>query len=392
MSGNVISAVKAVHEKSGIPVVFTDSSFCVTWKNKLAASLFSEGECLSDTFEKVSLREGVVNAYQGDAIYSLNVIRLDNKDEKDSEYEYMVEFLHTDSMVRILNIPEIKNYIYFICSKIKEAAGVVVNSADEIYDAVSCGLYDGRMITDRLNIIDENIMSVTKEIVMPDQFYALMDMENKNKATLAMDRELQRLVGNIRSEIGKAVKITSTCERGVFFRMDPVMLETVVMGMTERCCCGKIYPETLVYSVSRISEERAELSVMSISPESRKNNVRLKTIMEAELRNIKRGLFFDYICDVLCSGFGVAFTQTEMPNGYNFKMEFNIISGSEPRIAIESTDYHIRRDRFGRDRFDMASLMLADFPVQKRYSYYDIDSEDSEESGEENQEPKDESS
>lgn len=385
MPENIISAVKIIHDKSGIPVVFTDSNFCITWKNKLASPLFDEGECLSETFENADFKEGVVNAFQGDTLYSLNVIRLGDKDEKYSEY--MVEFLHMDSIIRILNIPEIRDYISFVCAKIKEAAGTVAGSMDEIHDAVSCGLFDGKMITDRLNIIDKNIMSITKEIVMPDQFYALMDMDGKNKVTLAMDRALQRIVGNINAEIGKAVKVTSKCDKGIFFRMDPVMFETVVMGMTEQCCSGKIYPETLVYSVSRVSEGRAELSVMSISPECRQNNTRVQTVMEAELRNIKRGLFFDYICEFLCSKFGAAFTKTEMPNGYSFKMEFDIISGSEPRIAMEPADYHT-----GMNRFDMTPLMLADFPVNERYAYYDIDAEEITDSRSENQETEDESS
>ena len=385
MQGNVISVVKAVCERSGIPVVLTDSGFSVTWRNKLAAPLFSEGECLSETFEKALFKEGVVNAYQGDTIYSINVVRLDDKDEKDTAY--MVEFLHTDSMIRILNVPEIREYMSFVCAKIKQAAGVVTNSMDEIYDAVSCGLFDGKMITERLNIIDENIMSVTKEVVMPDQFYALMDMDDKNRITLAMDRVLQRYVDSIDAEIGKAVKVTSKCERGIFFRMDPMMFETVIMGMTERCCTGNIYPEMLVYSAGRVGEGRAELSVMSISPVNRENDLRLQTVREADLRKIKRGIFFDYICEILCSKFGAAFTKTEMPNGYNFKMEFDIISGNEPRIAMEPADYHISADRF-----EMASLMLADIPVRKRYTFYDIDAEEIKDPADETEETEDESS
>ena len=365
--------------------MFADSGFCVTWRNRLAVPLFSEGECLPDAFENASFREGVMNAYKGDAVYSINVVRLEESDEKGSEY--LVEFLHTDSMIRILNTPGIRDYIYFVCAKIKDAAGVVTNSLDEIYDAVSCGLYDGRMITERLNIIDENIMSLTKEIVMPDQFYALMDMDGKNRATLAMDRELQRLVSVIDSEIGKAVKVTSKCERGIFFRMDPMMFRTIVMGMTECCCTGSIYPEMLVYSVSRVSEGRAEISVTSVSPESRPNRIRRQPLLDAELRSIRRGIFFDYICELVCSEFGADFTKTEMPNGFSFRMEFDIISGSEPRIAMESAGFNV-----GKDRFDMELLMLADIPVRKRYVFYDIDAEEAPVSIKENAEPEDESS
>ena len=271
--------------------------------------------------------------------------------------------------IKILNIPEIRDYVNFICSKIREAAGVIINSADEIYDSVSCGLCDGQMITENLNMIDENIMSITKEIVMPDQFYSLMDMDGKNKVTLAMDRELQRVVGKIESTLGKAVKVTSKCDRGIFFRMDHTTFETLIAGMTDRCCCGKFYPETLVYSASRVGERRAELSVMGISPESQRNNIRLQTILSAELRDIKRDMFFEYICELLCSRFGAAFTKTEMPNGYNIKMEFDIISGGEPRIEMTPRDIDM-------GRFSAASLMLADFPVQKRYKYYDIDAEE----------------
>lgn len=387
MSGNFVSVLKSIYENSGIPVAVTDREFCVIWKNKISGSVFCEGKSVLDIFEGNIPEPGLVKVFLNNSLCSFNVLKADDK--VGNERYYIIELASSESMVKFLNTPVIRDYISYICSKIKNAAGVVANSTDEIHDSISCGIYDGEDITEKLNSIDESIMSITKEVVLPDQFYSLMDMSETNKPTLSMDREMQRIVDSVGVNLGKAVKITKNCERNIFFRMDRATFETIVAGMTDQCCCAKFYPETLVYSVSRIKDDRAELSVMSINPEKRPNNARSSAVVNAELRNIKNNLFFEYICDILCERIGAVFTKTEMPNGYLFKMEFDIIASGTPCIAMTSTDYSIGRGRFG-----TIPLMLADFPVQKRYAYYDIDSDTDEEkitdSAKDNEEAEDE--
>ena len=385
MSGNFISILKSIYEKSGIPVAVADSRFRIIWKNKTSGTVFTEGESLLDIFEGTIPDTGLVSAYMGDSLCSFNVLKAEDKTE--NELYYIAELVRSEGLVKIMNTPAIRNYISFICAKIKNAAGAVSNSMDEIYDSISCGLYDGEMITERLNIIDENIMSVAKEIVMPDQFYALMDMDEMDQITLSMESEIKRAVSSIESNIGKAVKITSSCERSIFFRMDRGTFETIIAGMTEQCCSAGLYPESLVYSVNRIGDDRAELSVMSVSPENRLNTVRSGEIIGAELRKIKNNLFFEYICDLLCTKFGMVFTKSEMPNGYLFKMEFDVITRGVPCIAMIPADYSIGRGRFG-----TIPLMLADFPVSERYKFYDIDAEYTIEHAEVHTEAEDESS
>lgn len=366
MSSSVISALKNIYDRSGLPAVITDSKLCIIWKNKISSSLFSENEQLLELFGGKTPRSGIKNIVAGDELYSFNILRTDDRSENGSYY--VIELVRSEKIKNILNTPAIKDYILFICAKIKNMAGTISNSADEIYDSVSCGLFDGEAITERLNIIDKGIMSITKEVIPPDQFYSLIDMKEK-AVTLSLDNELRRAADEASETFGKKVKITCDCEKNIFFRMDRSLFETVIAGMTSDCC-SMIFPDMLIFSSERTADNRASISVTSLDPQKRSRN---EEISEAALQSPNRNLFFEYICDIFCSKYGAVFTRTELPDGYLFKMEIDIISKNESCIAMTSSEYSIGKGHFGN-----MPLMLADCYPLKRYVFYDIDTEEAE--------------
>ncbi len=364
----MISALKNIYERSGLPAAIADSRLCIVWKNRISSPLFSEGKHLLELFGGRLPGSGLKNIIVKDELYSFNILK--TNDHSDNSIYYVIEIVRSEKITDILNTPAIKDYILYICAKIKNMAGTVTNSADEIYDAVSCGLFDGAMITERLNIIDEGIMSITKEVIQPDQFYSLVDM-NEKEVTLSVDNELHRAADEASETFGKKVKITCDCEKNIFFRMDRSLFETVIAGMTADCC-SMVFPEMLIFSSERTADNRAMISVTSLDPQKR-NASRGKKISEAALQNPDRNMFFEYICDIFCSKFGAVFTRTELPDGYLFKMEMDIISRGEVCIAMTSSEYSIGKGHFGK-----MALMLADCEPLKRYVFYDIDTEEAE--------------
>lgn len=368
MSASVISALKNIYDRSGLPAAITDNKLCIIWKNRVSSPLFNENKQLLEIFGGRLPVSGLTNIVAGEELYSFNILKTD--DHTDSSVYYVIEIVRSEKIKNILNTPAIKDYILYICAKIKNMAGTVTNSADEIYDAVSCGLFDGAMITERLNTIDEGMMSITKEVIPPDQFYSLVDMKEK-EVTLSMDNELRRAADEASDTLGKKVKITCDCEKNIFFRMDRSLFETVIAGMTADCC-SMVFPDMLIFSAERTADNRALISVTSLDP--RKRNVsRNEKISEAPLQNPDRNMFFDYICDICCSKFGAVFTRTELPDGYLFKMEINILSKGEACIAMTSSEYSMGKGHFGK-----MALMLADCGPMKRYVFYDIDTEEAE--------------
>ena len=372
MSANFVSVLKNIYEKSALPTAVADREFRFIWKNRAFGALYGDNDSLLSLFGGKIPESGLENVILDGSLCTFNILKAEETDGR-SLY-YIAELVRSESMADILNSSAIRDYISYICAKIKDAAGMISNSADEIYDAVSCGLYDGQMIVSSLNTIDESIMSVAKEVIKPEHFYYLMDKSEK-EITLSADREIQRIVNAVEKGFGKEVRVTKSIDRSIYFRMDRSTFELMLAGMTEKCCGTKYFPEILSYSINKTGRGRAELSVKSVSPEGRPNTIRMPRLLDAELRNIKTDLFFEYICDILCERSGAVFTKAEIEGGYLFKMEFDIISTEKPRIEMTPTDYFA-------GRFGTVPLMFADLPVTKRYKYYDIDAYDEEEAEE----------
>ncbi len=370
MSLKLFDMLKKIYEDSKLPVAVTDSSAVVKWKNKASGQIFSEGTAVWKAEHGGFSGPEIINTISNEQLYSFNAVKAE--DRESGESYYIVELIRSDKLSDILNTAAIRDYVLYLCAKIKNAAGMMTNSADEIYDNVSCGLFDSEMITERLNIIDKGIMSITKEIIQPDQFYSLLKMDEK-EMTLSADNELRRIADEASAVLGRNVKIVFDCDKNIFFHMERSIFEAVVAGMAEKCCrCGGA-PEMLSFSASRLSDIRAEVIVRSIHITNNKNKTDQPhgmDIAEAELQSPERDVFFNYMCDILCARHKAVFTKAELPNGFIFKMEFDIVTGGTTILEPE-TEYSA-----GSSRFSTVRLMLSDVTQQQRYGFYDIDAED----------------
>ena len=364
MSSDFLSVLKNVYEGSGVPTVITDDALRVVWKNNTSAAVFAENESLHGYFGSELPDTGLVNTVIKGSVYSFNILKAE--DHREEKTYYVMELVRSEKMSEILNTPAIKNYLLFLCSRIRESAGLVTNSSDEIYDSVSCGIFDGKMITDRLNIIDKNIIAITREIIDPDQFFSLLDMDEK-EVTLSMESELRRIAGEASSTVGRAARVTCDCGDDIFFRMGRSAFETVIAGMTARCCSYGGLPDVILFSAERTGDSRAEVSVLALHSGKTPEEFR-KNISAQELRDPNKDMFFSYICDILCARVGAEFTRYEVPNGFICKMEFNVLPKDISGIAMVNADYSV-----GKGHFSDIALALAEFSIPVRYPFYDID-------------------
>lgn len=362
MSADLLSVLKNIYEKSGVPTAIADKTGCIIWNSKTAGSCFETGSRLTNLLGKFDITVGTNNVIRKGSVFSYNIMKTGGGTDNDEFY--IIELMRSETIENILNTPAIRSYMTFLSSKIRNMAGVVVNSADEIYDAVSCGIFDGRMITDRLNSIDKSIMSVTKEIVQSDQFYSLLDKQ-ENEVTLSAKNELRRAINEAGNVLGKKVKFSLNCKCDVFFRMDRSAFETVIGGFAAMCCGTDRLPKELIFSAEKLNDKRAEISVTSVRGNDGSPAPKVP-------ENVgKNNLFFSYTCDMLCSKIGAVFTKAETPNGFTVKMEFDMISINDSHIAMTGMKYSVDKGAF-----ETIPIMLADVPTEDRYSFYNIDADD----------------
>ncbi len=365
MSEDLLTFLENIYENSGIPTAIASRSGRIIRQNKAAGSYFHIGSRLVNLLGELDIKTGLNHVIRDGSVYSYNIIK--TAEDPDNNSFYIVELVHSETITNILNTPAIKSYMAFLSSKIRNMAGVVVNSADEIHDAVSCGIFDGGMITDRLNSIDRNIMSVTKEVIQSDQFYSLLDMK-ENEVTMSAKNELRRAINEAENVLGKKVKFSLKCdENDIFFRMDRSAFETVIGGFMAMCCGTDAVPKELIFSAAKLNDTRAEISVRSV----RRNNISSAPKVPENVG--KNNLFFSYTCDILCSKIGAVFTKSETSDGSSVKMEFDMIPRGDVHIAMTGIEYAVDKGHF-----ETIPIMLADVLTEKRYSYYNIDTDDTE--------------
>ncbi len=368
MSSNFILNIKNLFAKSELPAAIADSKSVILWKNKASKMIFSVGETFFERLSEDHPKTGTADIFSDadDMVMSFNIIAFNAPDER-KKY-HIIELIHTESAMNIANNPAFKGYVKYICSKIKDSACIVASSLDELHDAVSCGIYDGEMLINEFNTIDKGMLTITKEMIQPDQFYELAEMEDiensDNVLTFLMDSELEKAAKAASSVLGKNVEVKSECEKNIFFRMSRSLFETVIGGMTENVC-REVFPEKLLFSAKRTDENRAEVSVSSLS--SKKKSPPRVTFEE----NIGRNIFFDYICEILSRTINAVFTRSEVQGGCVFRMEFDVISKNRNCVAMISSEFTSFKGRF-----DTIPLMLAEFSQVGRYDYYDMDADD----------------
>lgn len=352
MTENISAALKQIYGKSGIPAVIADGEMNVIWKNKLWDL---DDKKLAQLLNG-DMSEGLHRRIDGENVLSLNVMKL--SDEGDTYH--IIELACTEQVKNVLAVPEVRDYIAYICARIRQSAGAVTVSADEIYSEIIDGVVDLGQITDRLNVINGNIMTLLSEVVTPEQIYCLLD-PNSTDVTVCLADELKKYASDAAHVMGKKVTVITELQGNIFARLNRSALETVVAEMTAECCRGKLLPEVIIISSSRISESRAEITIKCMNESGAPN--KLRDALE-ENAGISRRLFFDYFCGIFCSNYGAVFTEKEIPMGRSFTIELDVIKDGAPAIAMSSTGFGVRSNRF----CDM-SLALSGMCCEERYKF-----------------------
>lgn len=366
MSDNFISALRQIFELSGIAVTITDENLDVIWRNKLAKPakpVYRENrESMRFVFGEDTPKTGMIHKTADGVVYSFNVMK--TEDASDKKSYYIFELVRSEKLDNILASPPVRDFIAFICVRIRETLGNITFFADDIFNEISIGCPDFKGITDDLNKIDRNIMMLAREIIQPEQLYFLLDGEDA-EITLSLDDEMRKTVSDARKVFGRKIRVSEDYDENIYFRMERSTFETLIAGMTEECCGGELSPERFVFSAKRKDSGRAEISVMSINTSGKKNGSYEEEVRgNIEKLNLNNHMFFEYICDILRKRCGAVFTKTTRSDGLLYKMEFDVIPAGVPSIAMNRTYYGLASERFS-----TMAMSLAYFRSDERYYY-----------------------
>lgn len=363
MADNYINTLKQLYFNAAVPVVIAGEDGSILWRNPPAdmAPDVPADSIIQDSGKSSS---GLICKTSGDTVFCFTVLKAEDPTEK--KIYYIIETVETRKPKSLADDPDVKNFVNYLCSKIRIALGDITSTADDIFDAVSIGDINGEKITDGLNKIDRSIMSVAKEVVQPEQFYAMLDGDGRT-AVLSMSDELKSITGEIKENFGSSVTVTGECPPNIYFRMNRSVFRAIIAEMTAECCSSELYPDLIVYAVKRTEGNRAELTVRSINTSGNSNTAYDLSPREADIRGINRHVFFDQMCRALEEKYGVFFSHAVQQDGILYKMDIEVFPKGSSPIAMRSPEYSPEDEQ----RFGPISLALADFYHKERYYYID---------------------
>ncbi len=352
MTTEIFTILKQIYSSASIPTAVTDENFNVIWRNPPA----EENRCLLSCDNLLFIYNGntpspgTVCFADDETITKLNVMRTLDPDGRPS---YIIECLGKDDINALLNSPDVRSYVTYICAKIRESALMISVSADEIENAVLSA--DCSEVSDQLNTINRGIMLLLREVIDPEQLYYVLD-PCCNDSTICVADELSQAVSDAKRSLGKTTKVICLTEKGIYTRMNRSVFETIISDMTAECCSGKLFPEELIFSCEKTASERAAITITCVNRSGRKN-------APSDPETNKKGskLYFNYLCDVLCNKYGAVFTRRENADGYSCRMEITAIRSST-QIVMNDLKFNTRSGRFS-----SMMLSLAEHHLEEHY-------------------------
>lgn len=326
MAIDFLYKLKKEYSASGLPTVIADETG-ILWANGSGSFIMKEsGGDAEFIFGEDEPRTGLVTKNSGGESLLFNVIGTTDA-ETDRRF-YIIELISSEKLSGIFSAAAVRDYVSYLCAKVRTVLSNITVTSDRLFDDISVGVSDDASVTDGLNRIQDNIMSLAREIVQPEQLYMLSDMlrsEDISDSIILLDREMTEIVAEIRKRLGDSVRISEDYDKGIYFHMNADAFETVISAMTAECCSSRLYPDRLVFSAKRLDSSRAEVSVMLVNIGGRLNDICSGAAAEADERGLKRNLFFDYMCDMLAMRNGARFTRLDMPDGRVYKMEMDAV-------------------------------------------------------------------
>lgn len=365
------TVLKQIYGASGIQTAITDENLNVLWKNPLAESSRGplSGDNLSRLFENGVPVSGAVFCTEGETIHRINVLKAKNADEPSAFY--IIELLGSDELKVLLTSPHIKSYMTYLCARIRDSVGMIAVSADEIESAAAVFGAGCGEVADQLNAINKGLMLILREVINPEQLYYVLD-PCCNDVTICVADEIAQAASDAKHALGRSVKVSYTSEKGIYTRMNRSVFETIISDMALECCCGKLYPDELVFngrivrSADPGKKDRTAITVKSVNRSGKENT-------PSKFEKDKKGskLYFNYLCTVLCEKYGAEFTRSELENGCLCSITLDTV-GLDRKIVMSSSKFAIRSDRF-----TAMTLSLAERHLEKRYKLINIDDDGS---------------
>lgn len=353
MNDEILSVLKHIYGSSGIPAAITDYKLKVLWRNPAADSARCplKRDSLAEIFENKEPSAGTVCFTEKEKLFRFNVLAADTAGGR----IYILELISSDEVGTLLSYPGVRDYMIYLCERIRESAGMIAVSADEINSAAAVLGADRTGFSDQLDTINKGIMLILREIIDPEQLYRALD-PCCDDAVISVADEVKRLASDARRALGKTAKVSLETENGIFTRMNRSIFETIISDMAAECFRRTSFAEQLVFSCGKLGSDRAFISVRCIKGADKK-------MFPSEFGRSQKGgsLYADYLCRTVCEKYGAEFTGRELSDGYSCSLELPI-HNSGSGIVMSASKFSAPSERF-----NTMTLSLAEYHLEKRY-------------------------
>lgn len=332
MSCEAINVLKQIYGAADIPVAIadiTDEKTDILWRNSAAEKLelFKDNSALF-TSCKGELKGGNLSVCENGVSHMFNVIKYCS----DGCF-YIIEYLGRDSS---RYISAMGNYFTALCTRLRESAGQLAMSADDINMTIKGG---GSDVASSLNRIDKNIMMLLNETILPEQIYYALDPNCKDEI-VSLEQEVAYAAADAEKALGRASEVWQNEAEGITVSINRSTLETILACMTAESCCDELFPERVEFAVNRISDGRASVSVRSINMSGKKNGAS-KLDLFRQPSEFPNELFRQ----LLAEKYGAAFEKKIHPDGIESIMVLNALP-EQKRIVKSGSKYALREERF----------------------------------------------
>ncbi len=327
-----INLLKQIYGATDIPVAVadvTDEKLNILWRNAAAEKLeLFEDNSACFISCKEELRDGTLSVSVNGVSHMLNVIKYCS-----DGCLYIIEYLGRDSSQYI---SAMKNYFTALCTRLRESAGQLAMSADDINMIIKGG---GSDVASSLNRIDRNIMMLLNETILPEQIYYALDPNCKNEI-VSLEQEVAFAAADAEKALGRASEVWQNEIEGITVCINRSILETILACMTAESCCDELFPDKVEFVVERISDKRASVSVRSINLSGNKNRI-------SKLDIFKQPSEFpgELFRQLLAEKYGAAFEKKIHPDGIESIMILNVLP-EQNRIVKSGSKYALREERF----------------------------------------------
>lgn len=338
MTNDFLYKLKKEYSASGVPTVIADDEMRILWANGSGNFILLESD--SDArfiFGDGAPQTGLFAKNRDGESLLFNSVKLGYP--YGGRNFYVIELISSEKISSIVSSAAVRDYMSYLSAKIRTALANISVTSDRLFEDVSIGAADSGFITDGLNSINENIMSLAREAVQSEQLYMLCDTQKTDEVIL-LDRKMSEIAEAVRKRVGNSVKIIEDCDKGIYFHMNADAFEAMTAFMTAECCCTRLYPDRVIFSGKRIGSDRAEISVMLVNLNGKANDICCTAAAEADERGLNRNLFFGYISDILSMRNGVKVTRQDMPGGIMYKMEMNALPQNASVLADRACTYN----------------------------------------------------